>query len=795
MSIQLHTNYAFGNYADTLFAILKQLEGIKWQPYLDSKKIPTIGVGFNLTDSSVFDKVATTLGIDPNASVSERNYYNQIFAAARQPYSTVEDLLFALNSIMLDRYADITDMAVNKQPAFEFDISSDAQIQLAFNKIIPAYEDRVTSWLTANGIAGIGESNERVALVSLAYNSPTDKITGYPNLLGPALGKALAAGDRAEAWYEIRYDSNGGTSPSSGIANRRYKESELFGLYNDANNVTEDDAKNAYRMFTRHKTVIMGPDGEDGGAPGYEDTYPVANANIALPGLLTAYTLQTELTQARQLLLSKYSYGVDIAWNHIQVGEDSTSFVVAKHYDDSDRLIGTQYNDLILGESGDDYIDGNGGNDVMYGGAGDDFYIVDGQNSNSTRIEDKEGVNTVVLNDVALKFFVKDNGQTGFYKTPDKRFTGVRDPATGDFTVTDTQVGNAVILNADFQDGDFGIRLIDQTQPATTHDILGGYGYKDFDTRIDTGTLIGTQVVDVNGVSTEVPIYQPLYPDGSTGVRYEVDPYTTGSGSTSFGAYTYLGNYSIDLNLPLVGRAGTLDTLFGGAGNDHITGGGGADQIYGQAGDDFIEAGINNPDQNTIDWDYVEGGDGNDVIVGGVGTDVLVGGAGNDQLYARFESDLATLATDAATPNANRDWLDGGDGNDFLVGSAGDNGLCGGGGNDVILGGAGDDSIMGDTDYVARFIADPGQVISSNHWVAFPDFKWTYTDNDNVRAFSYVEENPNAAPGGDDVLYGGDGNDWMEGSANSSGRDIFFGGAGNDTLYGKQGDDLMSLAA
>ena len=54
----------------------------------------------------------------------------------------------------------------------------------------------------------------------------------------------------------IRYNSNGGRSRSSGVANRRYREANLFGLYDD-DALTEAGSKAAYRMFTRHKPDIL----------------------------------------------------------------------------------------------------------------------------------------------------------------------------------------------------------------------------------------------------------------------------------------------------------------------------------------------------------------------------------------------------------------------------------------------------------------------------------------------------------------------------------------------------------
>lgn len=64
--------------------------------------------------------------------------------------------------------------------------------------------------------------------------------------------------------------------------------------------------------------------------------------------------------------------------------------------------------------------------------------------------------------------------------------------------------------------------------------------------------------------------------------------------------------------------------IYGGAGNDTLTGGAGADRIYGQAGNDIIDGSAGN--------DKLYGGSGNDTLIGGRGDDRLYGGWGMDTL-------------------------------------------------------------------------------------------------------------------------------------------------------------------
>ena len=62
--------------------------------------------------------------------------------------------------------------------------------------------------------------------------------------------------------------------------------------------------------------------------------------------------------------------------------------------------------------------------------------------------------------------------------------------------------------------------------------------------------------------------------------------------------------------------------LFGGNGNDVLTGGSGADQLFGGNGNDTLNGGDGN--------DILDGGAGDDTVVGGKGTDTAFLGAGND---------------------------------------------------------------------------------------------------------------------------------------------------------------------
>jgi hypothetical protein len=153
-------------------------------------------------------------------------------------------------------------------------------------------------------------------------------------------------------------------------------------------------------------------------------------------------------------------------------------------------------------------------------------------------------------------------------------------------------------------------------------------------------------------------------------------------------------------------------------GDDWIEGGEGSDVIYGDADFNTTDTGGN---------DTIFGGDDNDLIYGNGGNDELYGGSGDDTIYGGYGNDF----------------LDGGTGNDTLRGENDDDTLVGGEGSfDVLYGGDGDDELYGD------FIVDT-----------------TYGGDDDIII----------GGAGNDLIVGGGGGDTMTGGVGES--DIFKWGA------------------
>jgi Ca2+-binding RTX toxin-like protein len=177
--------------------------------------------------------------------------------------------------------------------------------------------------------------------------------------------------------------------------------------------------------------------------------------------------------------------------------------------------------------------------------------------------------------------------------------------------------------------------------------------------------------------------------------------------------------------------------LFGGAGNDVLTGGSGADQLFGGAGSDTLF-----------------GKGGNDLLFGGAGNDVLTGGDGDDQVFGEAGNDRMIW-----NPGDDSDLFEGGDGTDTAE-------VNGGNGAETFTIAANGTRVRFDRVNPAPFFLDIGT-----------------TENLVVNA-----------NGGDDVITAGNGlanliKLTIDGGA---GNDTITGGDGNDTLLGGDGNDVIT---
>jgi Ca2+-binding RTX toxin-like protein len=200
--------------------------------------------------------------------------------------------------------------------------------------------------------------------------------------------------------------------------------------------------------------------------------------------------------------------------------------------------------------------------------------------------------------------------------------------------------------------------------------------------------------------------------------------------------------------------------LYGGDGNDRLTGGSGGDQLFGQAGNDQLL-----------------GKGGQDQLYGGAGNDVLTGGDGGDQMFGEGGDDRMIW-----NPGDDSDLMEGGDGLDTAE-------VNGGNGAEVFTVTANGERVRFDRIDPAPFALDIGTteqlVVNMNGG----DDRFSATGN--LAALIGLTVDGGAGndtilgSNGSDVLLGGDGDDFIDGQ---QGGDTAFLGAGNDVFQWDPGD-------
>jgi Ca2+-binding RTX toxin-like protein len=282
------------------------------------------------------------------------------------------------------------------------------------------------------------------------------------------------------------------------------------------------------------------------------------------------------------------------------------------------------------------------------------------------------------------------------------------------------------------------------------------------------------------------------------------------------------------------------DTLVGGSATDSLFGNDGSDHIYGEGGDDFLDGG------GQAD-DFLQGGEGLDQCAGVTtatvfGIFTLLGSAGADEIIVRnvngfWELDGAgqrvPISGDGLTvrlgdgndrftnESSSGIGVYGGNGDDVLIGSAAHpNSLYGEAGDDVLDsrsgltdhldGGTGEDVLdgssqidqfywAGSTLYV--FAVETGANLTlesrdSKFYVSGMSSRWPLPDLVRLKGGGGDDQliNRTSTPAeitgasGDDLLWGGTGNDVLTGDA---GDDVLFGGAGDDVLNGRTQNDRL----
>lgn len=359
---------------------------------------------------------------------------------------------------------------------------------------------------------------------------------------------------------------------------------------------------------------------------------------------------------------------------------------------------GNGLDNVIVGNSAANIIDGGAGADKMTGLSGNDTYMVDNIGDRAIETSASGGMDLV---ESSVSFALGANVEN---------LTLI-----GDLAINGT--GNAL---ANIISGN-----------AAANVIYGGGGDDTLDGGAGADSMSGGAGDDVYYVDSLSDIVTENLAEGTDTVHTTISGYQLSNNvenGVAAGGDLYGNEISNALTLEGAG------SLFGGGGNDTLTGSVQNDELDGSYGDDLMIGGagddtywVLNSDQivenagegndtayvttngytvsdnvetvivsiyaenfdmtlgggntgNTIIGrkgdDTLSGNGGNDTLIGEDGADTLYGGAGNDTLYGEYSTTNAFAIVGADT-------LDGGDGNDTLVGGQLADTLTGGAGNDT----------------------------------------------------------------------------------------------------------------
>ena len=406
-----------------------------------------------------------------------------------------------------------------------------------------------------------------------------------------------------------------------------------------------------------------------------------------------------------------------------------------------ENLIGSAFNDLLVGDAGGNSLSGGAGRDTllgmdgddrlvggagvanqMQGGRGDDRYVVSAVGDSIVELAG-EGTDTVetILNNFKLANHVEN-----------LTFTG-----TGGFTGAGNAADN-VITGGEGRDLLLGYAGNDTLigGPGAADELYGGLGDDTYVVVAGGDTIVELAGEGFDTVATTLATYT---------LRTNVEALTfTGSGG-----FTGIGN----------------------AGANVITGGGGADVLHGRGGVDRLVG-----DGGVDTASYANAASRVDVRLNSAAA--LNDGDGATDVLVGIENLIGSAFDDLLVGDGGANVLSGGLGRDTLLGMGGDDRLIGGSGvSNQLQGGLGDDTyVLTVADTVVELAGEGADTVETT--------LAAYTLGANLENLTYAGAGNFAGTGNalNNVLRGGAGND------------TFRGGAGADTIYGGGGTDVAVLS-
>ncbi|MEH1810742.1 beta strand repeat-containing protein [Nostoc sp.] len=553
---------------------------------------------------------------------------------------------------------------------------------------------------------------------------------GNDNLLGGWENDTLLGGtgnDRLTIGYS-NIDSLGGDQLLSGDdGNDTLSASVSFDrggqpeYYSSGNNTLNGGAGDDYLIvnFSKGNNLLNGGDGNDTFSKNYSgnDTIDGGKGDDLL-----SYDTRYSFYGVTGGITSTFNPTTNIG--SIKLGTNRVSYKNIERLD----IIGTNYDDLIVGGNGDDTLNGDyGGNDTLNGGIGDDLLIVNDTYGTGAIASTDGGIGDDVL-------IVNDAYATGGITTTFNATTNIGTITAGTknrvsyknierLNISGTEYNDLIVGNNgndtldpgrsgnDTIDGGIGDDLlrfdgasegITTTFNATTNigTITAGtrlVSYKNIERLDIRGTEYDDNIVGSNGNDTlDLGSNGNDTIDGGKGddlLSYPGNP--TGGISSTFDSTTNTGSISAGgdrVSYKNIERLNISSTEY----DDNIVGSNGNDRIIGY---------YTYSDGRPSDLPSAEVIGGNDTIDGGKGDDLLIVHDTDDRkaITSTFNSTTNQGSITAGTngviyKNIERLDIIGTFYDDLIVGGNGNDTLYGSGGNDILIGGKGNDTLYGGYD-------------------------------------------------------------------------------------------------
>ena len=460
-----------------------------------------------------------------------------------------------------------------------------------------------------------------------------------------------------------------------------------------------------------------------------------------------------------------------------------------------DYITGGAGDDTINSGSGNDFITGGAGNDILNGGTGRDTYTFYHGGGDDKIVQESIAVgqsNVLRFKDVSdPEDFIFSIDQTGGENNGDVLITTRTTDASGNVDVSSVTIKAAVYANGrytvQYGAGDTTLGKLRILDPDLTREEVR-----------EDALVVGTD--EANNVIIN---------------------------SLSAFVLCYGGDDTVVVSTTRIPRDDDRIVVYGGDGNDVLTGAVSESLLYGGAGDDTLTATGGNQYFNTLVGGagadtFVAGNGARDVVSykdspdsdgDGVGVTIYLLGVDEDGNAQKgigddAEGDVFSFLIDASSTGVDTlvgsnfadklvgdlygNILEGGRGDDILIGLTGNDTLRGGSGNDILEGGLHRDRFDGGEGIDEIVYKNSLEAVTVN--LATGEFSGGEAAGDsleNVNAAN-IENIVGSAQGDtltgnrvDNILKGGDGADTLEGGL---GSDTLKGGVGADSYVFRSGD-------